>query len=397
MPTGTTNYNWQKPDVGASADAWGGLLNTDLDGIDSTVKSVSNAIPAASAIMPVMNGTAAVGTSANYSREDHVHPTDTSRYAASNPSGYQTAAQVTASLGSYLPLAGGTLTGALNGTSATFSGSVTTNAGALYVNAAAGNARSLIYSTGGSSRWILMANPTAEAAGNAGSDLQLNAFDNSAGFLSSPLVITRSTGFATFSGATAAQVTVAAPAAGTSALILQKGGSGQANNIWGKTTGGSNRWVITLGDTTTETGTGNTGSNFSIANFTDAGAGIANPLLINRANSVCTFSAAIVNGPSDARLKENIAPLEGSLDKVLALKGVSFNLIASPEKREVGLIAQDVQPIVPEIIQDFQTHDSEGKAAEVMLALDYPKLTALLIEAVKTLTARVQALEAARG
>lgn len=45
-----------------------------------------------------MDGTAAPGTSALYARGDHVHPTDTSRYAASNPSGYQTAAQVTAAL-----------------------------------------------------------------------------------------------------------------------------------------------------------------------------------------------------------------------------------------------------------------------------------------------------------
>lgn len=45
-----------------------------------------------------MDGTAAPGTHTPYAREDHVHPTDTSRYAATNPSGYQTAAQVTAVL-----------------------------------------------------------------------------------------------------------------------------------------------------------------------------------------------------------------------------------------------------------------------------------------------------------
>ena len=44
------------------------------------------------------------------------------RYAASNPAGYQTAAQVTAVLANYLPLGGGTLNGALVGTAVTFSG-----------------------------------------------------------------------------------------------------------------------------------------------------------------------------------------------------------------------------------------------------------------------------------
>lgn len=75
----TTNYGWVKPTVGSSTDAWGGYLNTDLDGIDSTVKSVSNAIPAASSTTPAMDGIAAVGTGTTWARSDHVHPTDTSR------------------------------------------------------------------------------------------------------------------------------------------------------------------------------------------------------------------------------------------------------------------------------------------------------------------------------
>ena len=37
----TANYGWVKPTVGDSDDAWGGYLNSDLDGIDTTVKGVS--------------------------------------------------------------------------------------------------------------------------------------------------------------------------------------------------------------------------------------------------------------------------------------------------------------------------------------------------------------------
>ena len=51
---------------------------------------------ASSGVLPLINGTAAPGTATLWSRGDHVHPVDTSRYAATNPSGYQTAAQVLA-------------------------------------------------------------------------------------------------------------------------------------------------------------------------------------------------------------------------------------------------------------------------------------------------------------
>jgi hypothetical protein len=40
----TTNYGWAKPTVGGDNDAWGGMLNTDLDQIDSTVKSISTGL-----------------------------------------------------------------------------------------------------------------------------------------------------------------------------------------------------------------------------------------------------------------------------------------------------------------------------------------------------------------
>ena len=80
----TTNYGWTKPVVGGDLDVWGGEINTDLDSIDAVVHGIDvRAIPAASATVPKINGTAAVGVDAGFSRGDHVHPTDTTRAAVS--------------------------------------------------------------------------------------------------------------------------------------------------------------------------------------------------------------------------------------------------------------------------------------------------------------------------
>jgi hypothetical protein len=98
-------------------------------------------------------------------------------------------------------------------------------------------------------------------------------------------------------------------------------------------------------------------------------------------------SAALL---SDRTLKKNIAPLEDALAKVEALQGVSFDWIGSANgHREIGFVAQEVEEIVPEVVWDIPLAEGETK-----LGIDYPKLTALLVEAVKTLSAKVAALEA---
>lgn len=67
--------------------------------VDGAIAAIP-AAPAASTTTPLMDGTAAIGAGAMFARNDHVHPTDTSRAAAS-------------ALANYLPLAGGTLSGNL--------------------------------------------------------------------------------------------------------------------------------------------------------------------------------------------------------------------------------------------------------------------------------------------
>jgi|SRR5215472_3038622 len=72
----------------AAPTATAGTNTTQL----ATTAFVTTAVPVASSTLPIMDGTAAVGTGATWARADHVHPTDTTLYPMSNPSGYVNAA-----------------------------------------------------------------------------------------------------------------------------------------------------------------------------------------------------------------------------------------------------------------------------------------------------------------
>ena len=78
---------------------------------------------------------------------------------------------------------------------------------------------------------------------------------------------------------------------------------------------------------------------------------------------------------SSRRWKINIQTLRGALDKIERLRGVSYDLEANG-KHEVGVIAEEVGAVVPEIV----SWDKDGKNAA---GVDYSRLTALLIEATK--------------
>ncbi|MFQ6616954.1 MAG: tail fiber domain-containing protein, partial [Fidelibacterota bacterium] len=90
---------------------------------------------------------------------------------------------------------------------------------------------------------------------------------------------------------------------------------------------------------------------------------------------------------SDRRLKENIAPVDGALDKIQAIAGVTFNMMDTPERTEIGLIAQDVQAVLPEAV----TVVDPGKG---LLGVSYQSLIPVLIEAVKELKTENDALKA---
>ena len=92
---------------------------------------------------------------------------------------------------------------------------------------------------------------------------------------------------------------------------------------------------------------------------------------------------------SDERLKENFTPLTGALDKVKAIGGYEFDWkdgiedVVSKTGHDIGVKAQELQAQYPELV-----HERDNG----YLAVDYIKLNAVLIEAVKELAAKVEEL-----
>jgi hypothetical protein len=84
---------------------------------------------------------------------------------------------------------------------------------------------------------------------------------------------------------------------------------------------------------------------------------------------------------SDERLKSNIQTIDNGLDKVINMRGVSFDIGGS---HKIGVIAQEMEQIVPEVVttgeDDFKT-------------VSYGSLVGVLIEAIKDLNAKIKKLE----
>jgi hypothetical protein len=87
---------------------------------------------------------------------------------------------------------------------------------------------------------------------------------------------------------------------------------------------------------------------------------------------------------SSLKLKENIETSEGNLEKVVNLRPVTYNKIGS-QTTELGLIAEEVAEVYPEFVQ----YDENGEP----IGVNYSRLTAALIGAVKQLTKRIETLE----
>jgi hypothetical protein len=101
-----------------------------------------------------------------------------------------------------------------------------------------------------------------------------------------------------------------------------------------------------------------------------------------------------VTCPSDQKAKINVIELESSLDKILSLRGVSFDwnpevvpTLAAEQDRQIGLIAQEVEKVVPEIVSTTKADGNDLKTVK------YENLVALLIEGIKEQQQQIEDLK----
>jgi len=92
---------------------------------------------------------------------------------------------------------------------------------------------------------------------------------------------------------------------------------------------------------------------------------------------------------SDERLKDNIKKIENPIDKLENINGVEFDWIPMEgihenEGHDVGVIAQEVEKVIPEIVE---TRDNGYKAVK------YEKIVPLLIESIKELKDEIEKLK----
>ena len=94
---------------------------------------------------------------------------------------------------------------------------------------------------------------------------------------------------------------------------------------------------------------------------------------------------------SDERLKSDIAKIDGAVDKLEQLNGYTFTYTADG-KQSAGVIAQEVEKVLPSAVseKELPLKTDDGIAYKTV---QYDQLHALLIEAVKELSARVKELE----
>jgi hypothetical protein len=114
------------------------------------------------------------------------------------------------------------------------------------------------------------------------------------------------------------------------------------------------------------------------------------------AGHIGTTSGTVVGTQtSDERVKNILGPVEYGLEILKQIEPVRYSLKSQPDIEQLGFIAQQVQPLVPQSVFDTKEHiEGEPEDAPTKLGMEYVALIPVLVNAIKELSAEVDALKA---
>ena len=109
--------------------------------------------------------------------------------------------------------------------------------------------------------------------------------------------------------------------------------------------------------------------------------------VVGQFNNISIHASHDIAGFSDMRLKDNFEVIPNALEKVMQIRGYTFTRLDSVDKnlRSAGVIAQEVQKVLPEVVYPSETG---------YLSVAYGNMVSLLIEAVRELNQKMDALAA---
>ena len=96
------------------------------------------------------------------------------------------------------------------------------------------------------------------------------------------------------------------------------------------------------------------------------------------------YATGSIVANSDIILKKNILKIENALEKIKQISGYTYEFKADDSKRHAGVIAQEIQKVLPEIV---------NKGDDGILGVEYGNMSALLIEAIKELSEEITILK----
>ena len=372
--TGGQTYVWVDD---GNSQQW--VIAVNSGSPDLTPYALKTDVPVASALLPIMDSVAAVGVGATWARSDHVHPTDTSRAAASALTGY-------------LPLTGGTLSGLLTANGGVTAAGVTTSGftnltgwtvtqatgtDSYFVCAdSAGTAKGYLYQSNGG---IYISNATS---GNyialpVGGGVSLNAVTT----VTSDFFVNGTPVFLNNPQLRAATPNIVFYNA---AVSVEWGRTGyQGSNVYGTRNTPVNTWWYHSADGSMQYNGGN---------------GVA-----------YKSTTGQWTGYSDARIKTVHGSYEKGLADIIKLNPIMYTyrgnngfelndtkphaVLAEAKTPLAGLIAQEVELVFPDMVGRVDALIDERKVDDLR-TLNLTELTFATINAFKELKAEIDALKA---